>query len=153
MKKVILAGVLALVSIGTASAREVSVVGGYDFSDVQGAQGGLGYSETYGDWTVGLGWEHNMRDVTDSDRVSVVVARDMGLQVKGFPVLPKVGVAYVNPDGRARGGYAWLVGVGTRYDVNEVVSIGLDYRYQSGENDIRAWDGNQLLLSVTRKFN
>lgn len=151
MKTAIVAVALSLFAMG-ANAREVSLAAGYDFSDAQGVQAGLGYSETYGEWTVALGWEHNMRDRFDNDRFSVVVGRDMGFNVKGFPVLPKVGVAYVNPDGRARSGYAWLLGVGTTYALDDAWTVGVDYRYQSGENDIRGFDGNQLLVSVNRKF-
>lgn len=151
MKKTILAAVLALSAIGTASAREVSATGGYDFSDAETTLAGLAVSENYGAWGVTLGYDRSLRNGSEGDRVSLVVSKDLGLNVKGFPVLPKVGGAFVNPDG-VRSGYAWLVGVGTRYNLSDTLSVGLDYRYQVGENDVRAWDGNQALVSVNYKF-
>lgn len=150
MKKAIVAATLSLMAM-SASARELTLVGGFDYSEAESTIVGVGLSETYGMWTVAVGAERNVRDERDGDRVAVVVSHDLGLNVKGFPIVPKFGAAYVNPDG-IRSGYAWLVGVGTRYPVTETLSVGLDYRYQVGENDVRAWDGNQVLVSLNHKF-
>lgn len=151
INKLIIASVLAIVSINTANAVELSVVGGYDFSESESVTAGVGLSETYGKWNVAGEWHRNVRDDRDGDRVSLTVSPDLGLNVYNFPVLLKAGVVHTNiTDGRD--GYAWLVGVGTRYSVAETLTIGADYRYYSGENDIRAWDGNHVFLSLNHKF-
>ena len=151
MKKVILASVLAMSAIGTASAREVGVTAGHDFAGIGSNMVGLTYSENFGEWSVAAGYDRNLRNGDEADRASLVVTRNMGWNVMGFPVLPKAGGAYVNPEG-VRGGHAWLVGVGTRYAFGESLTATLDYRYQVGEDDVRDWDGNQVLLGLNWKF-
>lgn len=150
MKKLIIAAILAVSSIGAANAAEVGVTTGYDFAGKDSTFVGVSIGEKYGSFGLAAGYERNLRDNIESNRFSAVGSYDL-VTVKNFPVIPKVGVAYVDPD-NAADGFALLVGVGTRYAVTDKFSLTLDYRYQVGENDVDYWDGSQVLLGVNYKF-
>ena len=86
----------------------------------------------------------------NEDRYGLVGSYDV-LNVGKATVAAKAGVAYLNTHNSVNG-FAATVGAGVSYPVLKDVSVGADYRYQSGQDRVTQFNGNSWLASIKYKF-
>ena len=149
MKKSLL--ILALMSaIGSASALEVGVNGGYTYGGPDRATYGVSVGEKFGKVGVEATIDRSTKTNDDQNRFAVVGSYDV-LSLGKATVAAKVGLAYLDNQ-RSKDGFAASIGAGVSYDVFKDVALTADYRYQEGFKHEGRFDGNTLTAGVKFKF-
>lgn len=149
MKKIVFASLLAL-SVTAASALEVGVTVGRDYSGANQNLSGIIVGQKYGKFGLSAGLERQYTGSNDQNRLSMVGSYDM---VKLGPVslAPTVGVAYLSNQHSADG-YALAVGLGASMPVTKKVSATIDFRRQYGQDRVQSSDGNVVTAGMKYKF-
>ncbi len=149
MKKVITTAILAL-SVAAASAFEVGVTAGNDFSGTNRMYGGVTVGKSLGPLTGTLGYQRSAVSANNQNRFSLVGGYDV-LNVWNVTVTPTVGVAYVN-NSASSNGLAVTAGAELSMPVMKRVDAVVDYTYQIGQSRVSANDGSRLSLGLRYTF-
>ena len=149
MKKLIAISALSL-TVLSASALEVGLMAGRDFSDTNRNFGGVTVGQSFGSTTVSLGYHRTSVTANDQNRFSVVGGYDL-LSVGPVTVTPTVGAAYLSNSASANG-MAMTVGVEMSMPIYKKVEGVIDYSYQFGQSRVNASDGNRVSAGLRYKF-
>jgi hypothetical protein len=149
MKKIVIASLLAL-AVSSASALEVGMTVGRDYSGTNQNTFGMTVGQKYAKLGVSAGLERQYTGSNDQNRLSLVGSYEL---VKFGPVslAPSVGVAYLNNQ-RSMDGYAVTVGMGASMPVTKQVSATVDVRRQYGQDRVQASDGNVVTAGLKYTF-
>lgn len=147
MKKLVIMSVLAVAAV-SASAVDFGVRGTHTVDAVADSMG-VTVGQKFGAIGVEGSFDRATRGSTNTNRFGLVGSYDM-VKVVGVTIAPKVGVAFVDPNGV--NGYAVTVGVGASYPLLKNVSLVADYSYQRGQDRVRAFNGNQVSAGVKYSF-
>lgn len=148
LKFAIAGALLALSSV--TSAVEVGVVGAYDFgiaTDRPG--GGITLGEKFGRYGITAGVEQYTENANQV-KYSLVNSYDLA-KVLGATVSVKGGAAYMN-NSQGADGFAWVGGIGAAYPVTKEFFLTADFRHQIGQERVKQFDGNTLLLGAKYAF-
>jgi opacity protein-like surface antigen len=153
MKKSLLA--LALMGvIGTASALDVGVEGGYTkgvSNDPNNGLYGLTVGQKFGSFGVEGSLEHSQRDSNEQNRFGGVVSYDVA-KVAGVTLAVKAGVAYLDND-KTRDGWQGTLGAGVSYPVTKEVAVTADYRHDADlQHRVSQYNGNTVIAGVKYSF-
>lgn len=149
MKKIVIASLLTL-AVTAASALEVGMTVGRDYSGTNQNTSGITVGQKYGKLGVTTGLERQYTGSNDQNRVSLVGSYDLA-KVGPVTLAPTVGVAYLNNQRRADG-YALTVGVGAAMPVTKQLAATVDFRRQYGQDRVQASDGNVVTAGLKYTF-
>lgn len=149
MKKLFAISALSL-SVMTASALEVGVMGGRDFSDTARNFGGVTVGQNVGPVTLSLGYHRTSVTANDQNRFSVVGGYDL-MKVGPVTVTPTLGVAYLS-NRRSDNGLAMTAGVEMSVPVVKNLEGVVDWSYQVGQSRVNDSNGNRVSAGLRYKF-
>ena len=150
MKKSLL--ILALMSaIGSASALEVGVNGGYTYGGPDRATYGVSVGEKFGKVGVEATIDRATKTNDDQNRFAVVGSYDVA-KVGQATVAVKGGIAYLDNASGTSDGFATLVGAGVSYPLTKQIAATVDYRYQVGQSRVDQFNGNQVAVGLKYSF-
>lgn len=149
MKKLITTAVLAL-SVVSASAYEVGVLIGNDYSGSNRMFGGVTVSQPMNAFNATLGYQRTSVGADNQNRFSLTGGID-AVGIWKVTVAPTLGVAYLN-NSASGNGLAATAGVELRMPVMNRVNAVVDYTYQIGQSRVSASDGSRLSLGLRYKF-
>lgn len=149
MKKFFAITALSLVTL-SASALEVGITGGRDFSGSDRNYGGVTLARSMGPVSVALGVTRTAVGANDQNRWSVVGGYDVA-RVGPVTITPTLGVAYLDNQ-RTDNGLALAAGVEASMPVTKKVRAVVDWSHQVGQSRVSASDGNRVGVSVRYKF-
>jgi opacity protein-like surface antigen len=156
MKKFAIATLMA-VAMASAGAVEVGVVGGESFHTDLHANNtmGLTLGEKFGKVGVTLEADHNFsqKTATNADRYSLIGSYDVA-KVGHANIAVKAGVDYLSQRSGSTlpAGYGLLAGAGVTVPVTKQVSVTADYRYDAGQERVKAQNVNQVLVGIKYAF-
>jgi opacity protein-like surface antigen len=152
MKKFALATLLAVMA-ATAGAVEVGVIG---LSDIPTGSkhttdgGGITIGEHFGKFS--LTAEADRQSKINLDRYSLVGGYDL-TTVGTATITAKAGVSYLDKNTINQGNrYVGTAGVGLSIPVTGKVSATVDYRYQEGGSNVKAYKGNIVAIGAKYAF-
>ena len=151
MKKVLIGTVLSIAMM-SASAFEVGVKVGRDFSDVNRNYGGITISDSVGPVSVSLGFDRSYVGENDQNRWSLVGGYDL-VKIGNVKVTPTVGGAYLSNQS-SDNGYAMTVGTEVSAPISFVKNLTgvVDYTYQVGQSRVNQFDGSRVSVGLRYKF-
>lgn len=149
MKKTLIATTLAL-AVTAASALEVGVQAGRDFSSPNRNYGGVTLGHSVGPTSVTLGFNRTAVSADDQNRWSVVAGYDL-LKVGPMTVTPTVGLAYLHNQNSANG-MAMTAGVEASVPVMDRVRAVVDWTHQIGQSRVNASNGNRVTAGIRYTF-
>jgi opacity protein-like surface antigen len=145
MKNLLIATALTA-SMASASALELSVGAGRDFSNQNRNYGSIALGQTVGQMTVNLGYARS----TGQNRFSVGGAYSL-FSVGPVNFAPTVEGAYLN-NSAVSSGLAMAVGLEASTPLWKNVDVVADYSYQMGQSKVSNFDGSKIGLGVKYKF-
>lgn len=149
MKKLFAITALSL-TVMSASALEVGIVAGRDFSDNTRNYGGVTVGQSVGPVTVSLGYHRTSISANDQNRFSVVGGYDL-MTVGPVTVTPTAGLAYLSNKTSANG-LAMTVGVEMSMPVYKKLEGVVDWTYQVGQSRVNDSNGNRVSAGLRYKF-
>jgi hypothetical protein len=149
MKKTLIATTLAL-AVTAASALEVGVQMGRDFSSPNRNYGGVTLGHAIGPASLTLGYDRTAVTGNDQNRWSLVAGYDL-MRVGPVTVTPMLGAAFLDNQ-TGSDGLAMTAGVGASVPVTNRIRAVVDWTYQVGQNRVNANNGNRITAGVRYTF-
>jgi opacity protein-like surface antigen len=149
MKKLVLLTAL-LSTFGVASALDLGLNAGRDYAKPHSNDYGLTLGKQIGDFSVTAGFDDVKHTAFKENRYSVVAGYDL-YNFKGNKLTAKVGGAYINETGVAKG-FAGTVGAGLTIPVAKNVALTADYHYQQAQKHVDFATGNNITAGIKISF-
>lgn len=148
MKKTLIATTLAL-AVTAASALEVGVQVGRDFSTPNRNYGGLTVGQSVGPVTLTAGY-HRTATANDQNRWSLVGGYDL-VKVGPVQITPTVGAAYLSNKSMSNG-LAMTVGAEASMPLTKNLEGVVDYSYQMGQTRVNQFNGSRVTAGLRYSF-
>lgn len=148
-KNLIAASFLAL-AISSASAFEVGVQVGRDFSGDNRNYGGVTVGQTVGAVSVSAGYQRTAVGDNNQNRWSLVGGYDL-LKVGPVQITPTVGAAYLNNQ-TGSNGLAMTFGAEATMPIAKNIEGVIDYTYQMGQSRVSQYDGGRVGAGLRFNF-
>lgn len=149
MKKLFAITALSL-TVMSASALEVGLLGGREFSDNTRNYGGVTVGQSAGPVTVSLGYHRTSVGANDQNRFSLVGGYDLA-SVGPVTITPTAGLAYLS-NKTSPNGLAMTVGVEMSMPVYQKLEGVVDWTHQIGQSRVNDSNGNRVSAGLRYKF-
>lgn len=149
MKKILAIATLSLATL-SASALELGVTAGRDFSSPNRNYGGLTFGHSMGPTSLTLGYSRTAVTGNDQDRWSVVAGYDVA-KIGPVTITPTLGAAYLSNQ-NSDNGLAMTAGVEASMPIVNRVRAVVDWSHQLGQSRVNASNGNRVSMSVRYSF-
>jgi hypothetical protein len=149
MKKIFIATILAVTAI-TASALELGVNVGRDFSDVNRNYGEVALSHSVGPVSAGVEYRRSSVGANDQNRYTLTGGYDLA-KVGSVQFTPTVGVSYLD-NKTSVDGYAMNVGLEVSTPLVGRLDGVVGMSYQFGQSRVNTFNGVNLSTGVRYKF-
>jgi hypothetical protein len=149
MKKTLIATTLAL-AVTAASALEVGVQMGRDFSSPNRNYGGVTLGHAVGPASVTLGYDRTTVSGNDQTRWSLVAGYDL-MKIGPVTVTPLLGGAFLDNQ-TGSDGLAMTAGVGASMPVTDRIRAVVDWSHQLGQSRVNASNGNRISVGIRYLF-
>jgi hypothetical protein len=136
----------------SASALEVGVQVGNDFSDTNRMYGGVTVSESRGPVSLTVGYNRTTVGSNNQNRWSLVGGYDF-VKFGKVQITPTVGGAYL-ANRSSNNGFAMTVGAEASTPISFVKNLTgvVDYTYQMGQDRVNQFDGSRVSVGLRYKF-